>query len=60
MSAEAQIKERIAALEDAIARAERRGPSHPGYVTDYTFYSWGGQKSGLREALRILEKESSP
>jgi hypothetical protein len=53
------INDRLSHLDGICATAERRGPSHKGYVTDATFHHWCGERDGLRQALRIIEKEPS-
>lgn len=48
------MRDRLEELDNAVANAERSGPSAKGYVTDATFHHWCGERSALREALRAL------
>ena len=55
----AKLHTRLAELDGLCANAERRGPSHAGYVTDATYHGWCGERSGLRLALRALAQQDT-
>lgn len=53
------LQARLDHLNHLCATAERRGPSHEGYVTDATYHHWCGERSALSEALRALAGEQT-
>ncbi len=54
------LVDRLQRLDHLCATAERKGPSHDGYVTDATYNHWCGQRAAIHDILAALTPAPQP